>query len=47
MTRSISATVNGMFGSASCSEPHLSELDVDVTLSDAGDVIMSPEYKFR
>jgi hypothetical protein len=47
LNRSISPTVNGTFGSASCSEPHRSELDVDVTLSDVGDAMMSPEHKFE
>jgi len=32
-------TVNGTFGSASCSVPHLSGLKVDVALSDAGDAM--------
>ncbi len=36
-------TVNGTFGSASCSVPHLSGLKVDVILSDAGDAMMSQE----
>ena len=40
---STSPTVNGTFGSASCSVPQLSGLKVDVTLSDAGDAMMSQE----
>jgi uncharacterized cupredoxin-like copper-binding protein len=43
LNSSTSPTVSGTFGSASCSVPHLSGLNVDVTLSDAGDAMMSQE----
>lgn len=41
LTSSNSPMVNGADGSVSCSVPHLAGLRVDVTLSDAGDAMMS------
>ncbi len=41
LTSSNSVTVDAVPGSASCAVPHLSGLKVDVTLSDAGDAMMS------
>ena len=43
LTSSSGPTVNGAFGFTTCSVPHLAGLEVDVTLSDAGDEMMSQE----
>ena len=43
LTGSNSPRVNGAFGSVSCSVPRRAGLPVDVTLTDAGDAMMSQE----
>ena len=43
LNSSTSPTVNDGFGTVSCSVPHLAGLPVDVTLTDAGDAMMSQE----